>query len=270
MRPRPAGLLPLLAAGAAVGGQEKGVSITVMDAATGKPLPSRIHLRDAAGKVFQAPGAPSWDDHFVCPGEVRIDLPKGDYVIIAERGPEFSTEATLFKVPLPAPLKIELRRLADLASEGWWSGDLHVHRPLEEIEPLLRAEDLHVAPVITWWNENNPWAERGLDGPLLVPFDGNRFYHRMAGEDEREGGALLYFNLARPLAITEAGKEHPSMSHFLEEARRQAGVHVDIEKPFWWDVPAWLASGSVDSIGRTQTRADARAEARGTRTRSDR
>ena len=26
-------------------------------------------------------------------------------------------------------------------------------------------------------------------------------------------------------------------------------VWIDIEKPFWWDVPIWLASGQVDSIG---------------------
>ena len=26
-------------------------------------------------------------------------------------------------------------------------------------------------------------------------------------------------------------------------------VHVDIEKPFWWDMPLWVASGMVDSIG---------------------
>ena len=26
-------------------------------------------------------------------------------------------------------------------------------------------------------------------------------------------------------------------------------MHIDIEKPFWWDVPAWAVSGQVDSIG---------------------
>jgi hypothetical protein len=40
---------------------------------------------------------------------------------------------------------------------------------------------------------------------------------------------------------------------FVAEARRQsgsgAGVWIDVEKPFWWDVPTWLASGQVDSIG---------------------
>ncbi|MGE3805419.1 MAG: CehA/McbA family metallohydrolase, partial [Gemmataceae bacterium] len=33
------------------------------------------------------------------------------------------------------------------------------------------------------------------------------------------------------------------------QARKHKGVWVDIEKPFWWDVPAWLASGQADSIG---------------------
>jgi hypothetical protein len=36
---------------------------------------------------------------------------------------------------------------------------------------------------------------------------------------------------------------------FLREARRHKDVHVDIEKPFWWDVPVWLASGQVDTLG---------------------
>ena len=24
---------------------------------------------------------------------------------------------------------------------------------------------------------------------------------------------------------------------------------IDAEKPFWWDMPIWLASGKIDSIG---------------------
>jgi hypothetical protein len=36
---------------------------------------------------------------------------------------------------------------------------------------------------------------------------------------------------------------------FLAEAHRQEGAWVDIEKPFWYDVPVWVASGMVNSIG---------------------
>ena len=113
----------------------------------------------------------------------------------------------------------------------------------------MRAEDLHVAPVITWWNDNSEWRNRAVPANLVVPFDANRFYHQMGGEDERGGGALLYFNLARPLQISRAERESPSAMKFLAEARRQEGAWVDIEKPFWYDTPVWLASGMVDSMG---------------------
>src|SRR5437879_5633083 len=113
----------------------------------------------------------------------------------------------------------------------------------------MQAEDLHVAPVITWWNNQNQWAKQPLPARLLVQFDRRRFYHFMAGEDEREGGALLFFNFPEPLAITGSSREYPSPMKFIAEARRHCGVWIDVEKPFWWDVPIWLAGGAVDSIG---------------------
>jgi hypothetical protein len=85
---------------------------------------------------------------------------------------------------------------------------------------------------------------------VLRTFDGHRLYHLMAGEDEREGGALLYFGLASPLEIAHATREVPSPMRFVEMARTaQPDVWIDVEKPFWWDVPVWLASGQVQSIG---------------------
>ena len=36
---------------------------------------------------------------------------------------------------------------------------------------------------------------------------------------------------------------------FVAEARKLPGVWIDVEKPFWWDVPTWLAAGAADSIG---------------------
>jgi hypothetical protein len=142
-----------------------------------------------------------------------------------------------------------LNRIADLAKDGWFSGDLHVHRPVKDMALLMQAEDLQVAPVITWWNRTNAWAGQEIPKTLLRA-DDHRFCHIMAGEDERDGGALLFFHLAGPLAITKATREYPSPMKFISEARRiKPDVWIDIEKPFWWDVPLWLASGQVDSIG---------------------
>jgi hypothetical protein len=228
------------------------LDLTIADRKAGKALPCRIHLKDAAGKPQRAGELPFFYDHFVCPGTVALRLPGGEYTYEVERGPEYSRAAgkVTVKDGEPAKLKLELERVADMPAEGWWSGELHVHRPVADIELLMRAEDLHIAPVITWWNKKNQWGnERGLPDKLLTQFDGDRYYHVMAGEDEREGGALLFCNLPRPLPITGASREYPSPAKFLGEARQNKNVWVDIEKPFWWDVPIWLATGQVDSIG---------------------
>ncbi len=217
----------------------------------GRAVPCRIHFYDSEGKTPKISGWPAWNDHIVCDAGARLEIPAGKYRYEVERGPEFTAiPGELTVTPgTPAKLNADIVRIADLKSEGWWSGELHVHRPVDDVPLLMKAEDLHIAPVITWWNARNLWSERALPAELLVRFDGNRFYHVMGGEDEREGGALLYFGQRQPLAIAGADREYPSPVRFLDEARKQAGVHVDIEKPFWWDVPVWLATGETDTIG---------------------
>ncbi len=226
------------------------VTIVVTDPTVGR-VPCRMHLKDAAGKAVLSKEYPSWKEHFVFPGQAKLTLEPGEYTFELERGPEYQSVAGTLTIEddSKSELEITLPRITNMAADGWWSGELHVHRDVEDVELLMRAEDLHVAPVITWWNNRNLWKDHPLPKKLLVKFDSNRFYHLMAGEDEREGGALMYFNLGRPLPITGAGREHPSPLTFLKMARAHRGVWIDIEKPFWWDVPIWLASGEVDSIG---------------------
>jgi hypothetical protein len=169
-----------------------------------------------------------------------------------ERGPEYERRAAQIEVKSGEfqALRVKLKRVANLRAAGWYSGDLHVHRPLKEIELLMQAEDLDFAPVITWWNNRNLWKDKGIPADVVRQFNGHRIYTLMAGEDEREGGALLYFGLKLPLAIATNDREFPSPMQFVAEARkRDPKVWIDIEKPFWWDVPAWLASGEMNSIG---------------------
>jgi hypothetical protein len=114
---------------------------------------------------------------------------------------------------------------------------------------LLRSEDLHVAPVLTVWNKNNHWKRQPLPERLLAEAEPGRVFHVLACEDERNGGALLYFNLSRPLELTGDGPEFPSPVAHLRAAVEQPGAWVDVEKPFWWDMPTWVATGKVRSIG---------------------
>jgi hypothetical protein len=206
-------LSPLV--GEAASGAPVTVELAVRDKKSGQAMPCRIHVKDSAGKAQRAEDLPFWFDHFVCAGTAKLQLNPGKYTVEIERGPEFVRIADTIEVSDKALKRAyEMERLVDLSAEGWWSGELHVHRPIEAMELLMRAEDLHVAPVITWWNKKNLWDNKPLPADPLVRFDGNRFYHMMAGEDEREGGALLYFHLKKPLAITASTREFPSPKKF--------------------------------------------------------
>ena len=246
-------ILALILAGSmngSVRAEDGNVQISVVDQSNDL-LPCRIHLYDKDGKPQHAGDLPFFRDHFVCPGKVRLQLPAGDYRVEIERGPEYEQYANSFTLPefTLKQLSICLKRIADLAAKGWYSGDLHVHRAIEDIPLLMRAEDLHVAPVITWWNNRNLWSERQIPKNPLFKIDGDRYYHVMAGEDEREGGALMYFNRNQYLPITGSTREYPSPMKFINQAREEGEVWIDIEKPFWWDVPVWLASKKIDSVG---------------------
>src|SRR4030095_5636301 len=215
-------LRAVLTCGCCVAAYGVEVHFKVVAADTGKPLPCSIHMNNAAGKSMRPGGLPCWCDHFVCAGIAELDLSPGNYRYEIDRGPEYIVTTGTLAVAESGALAVtnQLRRLINLSKEGWWSGELHVHRPVADIELLMQAEDLHVAPVITWWNNRNTWADRGLPPNPLVRFDGDRFYHLMGGEDERGGGALLYFNLSQPMNIAGAGREFPSPMKFLAEARQ--------------------------------------------------
>ena len=205
-----------------------------------------------APDAAQQPKRPLWHDQFSCPGPTSFNLPEGEYEYLVARGPEYTTVQGTFEVSADDVLNISptLDRLADLPSEGWWSGELHVHRPVEDMKLIMLAEDLHVAPSITWWNNRNLWTDTKLPVNPIRHFGENRYSDIMAGEDERRGGAYMYFNMKRPLAVAGAAKEYPSLLTFIEEAKADnPNVWVDIEKPFWWDVPTALANGLGDSIG---------------------
>jgi hypothetical protein len=213
-------------------------------------LPCRIFLKDSKGRSIRPPGLPFWRDHFDCLGRVDLEVPTGRYTYEVERGPEFRRRAGAVTVAASgrASVAVVLTRLADMAAEGWYSGDLHTHRPVSDMPLIVQADDVHIAPVITWWNHRGVGTANRADAQTQFRVGKDRFYEILAGEDERDGGALLYFGLKRPLPIQEAEREYPSPMKFAELARAEPHAWIDVEKPFWWDVPVWLASGMVDSI----------------------
>jgi hypothetical protein len=227
------------------------VNFTINDAATEEIIPCRIHLVNSKDKPQFPDNLPSFYDHFSCDGMATTSLPAGIYRYVIERGPEYKSCKGSFEIVDGSVTKVneKLNRITDMASIGWWSGELHIHRPVKDMRLLMQAEDLHVAPVITWWNRTNIWNGSKLPDKRIVEFDGQRFCDLLAGEDERRGGAFMYFNMQKPVDITKAEPEYPCPLYFIEQAKLQPNVWIDIEKPFWWDVPVALAYGYGDSIG---------------------
>jgi hypothetical protein len=227
------------------------VSFTIYDAASEEIVPCRIHLVDNEGKPILPDHLPSFHDHFSFDGKAALSLPAGKYRYVIERGPEYKRCKGSFEINNGSLTEVneKLQRIADMASKGFWSGELHVHRPVKDMKLLMQAEDLHVAPVITWWNRSNTWADSKLPEERIAELDDYRFYDLLGGEDERRGGAFMYFNMQRPIDITKAEPEYPCPLSFIEQAKLQPSAWIDIEKPFWWDVPVALAYGYGDSIG---------------------
>ena len=231
-------------------GQQQGMIQFEIRDDRGAFVPCRIHLTNESGKPVFADGLPKWNDHFVCTGNVEVETRPGRYKWQIEKGPEYErlSGAVEVKLDRDAQVKAVIQRIANFRRRGWFSGDLHVHRAPADMELLLKAEDLDYAPVIEWWNQRG--GELKAVGDREIRLDDGRMYELRAGEDEREGGALLFVGLDKPLNIQTPNREYPSPLVFVEEARkRNDQVWIDIEKPFWWDVPTWIATGEMDSIG---------------------
>ena len=111
---------------AAICGLAEGASLrlTTLDSTGSQPVPCRLYLKDAAGKPVQPERLLWWKDHFVCPGEVELELVAGNYTYEIDRGPEYFVSSGVIALAESKSQSItnRLRRLARLAEEG---GDTH-------------------------------------------------------------------------------------------------------------------------------------------------
>ncbi|MCC6126133.1 MAG: hypothetical protein IT426_14320 [Pirellulales bacterium] len=246
------------------------LELTVIDKDTGKPIPCRMHLLSAKGQPRRVEKTPFWNDHFALPGKLMLKLPLGNYTFVLERGLEYLDQSGSFAINVFADdaKRIELRRFADLAAEGWYGGDLDIRRPTSEIELLMLADDLHLGEVVTWGNVKASGKEKPPEKPKstaartarqesrpsdktqtgLVTFDGNRCYRLLTGIESRAGGEIIYHRLSSPIKLAAAEKQSPSLLENAIEAKKQKDAWIEIANPSSWDMPALVALKLADSI----------------------
>ncbi len=212
------------------------------------PTPARIILRESSGEVVIPENRYKYFDSFVSSGEVVLDVTPGNYSLEVRRGLEYAIIQTdlVLEAGLETDVTVPQMRWIDLNARGWFGGDLHVHRPTEVIPQLMIAEDLNLCTVQSLWNVQSYWKNKKVPEELVQKIDDSHVYHVLSEEDERDGGAIMFYNLKSPINIAVPSRAYPSSLGFIQEALEQ-GAWVEEEKPFWWESPINVALGSVRS-----------------------
>jgi hypothetical protein len=231
--------------------------VEVRDARNRQPVAARCYLTDESGKLLTPSGVFTYEKrqehHFIIQRAFDIALPPGGYLLRVERGPEYQPWESRLVLSAGKPYSqiIYLRRWINMNERGWYSGDLHNHRPPEQIAALLLAEDLNLAPVIADW----VWEDRQRShAPATTdPFrkvDPTHVYSLLDKEVERlkEGpGAVDLLGLKSAVPF-EGYRLYPPNDRFCEAAHAQGG-YVDAEKIVWRDIAALVALGHIDFAG---------------------
>jgi hypothetical protein len=162
----PAAAVVVASLGAAVNAAE--LEITIHDAGAGAPLPARVYLEDASGAFHflrsADPGGAALEfrrERFgtsiemhtiVSAHPAKAELAPGRYTLTVERGKEYLPAVQSIEMTdEPRSVEIALRRWSHVAEAGWFSGETHVHRTVEELPLTMLAEDLNVALPLTYW-----------------------------------------------------------------------------------------------------------------------
>ncbi|MBD3183846.1 hypothetical protein GF312_16295 [Candidatus Poribacteria bacterium] len=225
------------------------VNITKAD--TGKSTSARVHIKDKKGKSYYPNKCIRYekDRHFTVDGKFELQVPPGRINILVEKGKEYRSVSGTLEIEKGEDHNVdcELYPWIDMTERGWYSGDLHVHRPLENIPHLMLVEDLNFAPVITVWNDRNDWGSREIPEEKFVKVDENHIYGILTQEDERGGGAIMIINPDEPINFGETSRWFPANYAYCQEAKKRSYI-VDQEKTFWWEAPVNIALGGVDTV----------------------
>jgi hypothetical protein len=109
------------------------VKLKVTEGVPAAETTARVVLRHAGGKFHAPPGALyrvlGTDMHFYLHDHQQIDLPVGEYTVVATRGPEHRTARKTFEIREreSTEVTLHLERWTNQRSQGWVSGENHIH-----------------------------------------------------------------------------------------------------------------------------------------------
>jgi len=229
------------------------VEFTVTNKQDGRPKPCRLYVYNEKGEPQYDDTCPDCFETFTCAGSAKLILPEGQYTYTIESGKEFVNAEGVFEIKNGKTVEINkvLGRFSNINFDGWYAADLHNHTTVEDTPLLMESENIHIAYVPWWWI--NPPMGRTSEKTLLdieprVKLPNNRFIDTRVGEDERWDATLMFFGMPEDIEIPNASWSSPPSVHFAKEFGAIDDVWVHLDHMFWWQTPAILASGELDSI----------------------
>lgn len=257
------------------------VRTTVLDAATGQPIPCRVHFRSPEGVPYQPHGHHghvnsnngTW--HVDVGGDVRLGqityayidgtcqgwLPRGEVLVDVARGFEYEPLRERITIaPGQQELTLRLRRLRDMNAERWFSGDTHVHfLSTQGSQTEARGEDLNVVNLLlSQWGNLFTNTEEWNGGEPLISGDGRTIVYATQENRQHMLGHLTLLGLKQPVmpwcsdGPSEAelgGTLEITMSDWADQCRAQGGTVVIPHHPMPNGEPATLiATGRADAV----------------------
>lgn len=239
------------------------ISGRIVDDDSGKPVPARLYIesKSAQGELTYFHAKTASDQGQAVPYNkkrpprsveihtclsahpFKVELPPGSYTLTALRGKEYLPAIrNIIVTDAPIEVDLELKRWIRMTDKGWFSGDTHNHREMENMRTLLLAEDLNVGLPLTAWIskfEDTPKNSTKIKNPVTkgeyIRVDGNHglwtgnteYEVGSIGGKRHTFGALFILNHRTPLDL----KTVP-VRPIAEHARSEGGL-LELDKHNW-------------------------------------
>lgn len=250
----------------------------VVDAATGRPTPVRVHFRAPDGRYFPPYGHrhevnDNWFEDYgadlklgstpyaYVDGTFQIELPVGEVYAEVSKGFEYAPVRTRLDIkPGQRELEIKLDRIADLRSEGWVTADSHTHFITPDTAWLEgQAEGLNLIHLLaSQWGDlytnfgditGGPAGASRDDTIVWVGTENRQHFLGHISMLGVKGEPVLPMCTSGPTEGYFGDPTWRAMSEWADECREKGGVVVVPHFPFpYSEVVAEVVRGRVDGL----------------------
>ena len=245
----------------------------IVDAASGRELEARVRVVAAGGESRAPEGAlhkiGNGDPFFYSDGRFAVEASLGQADIVVERGTEYRPLHLAVDLPADGIVTVDLplERWTNLAEQGWYAGNTHVHydetetRALERLRLDPRVEDLPVFVAsglkrhdIAYASNAFPVGRHPLSSAEHVIDIGEETRHN--DEPWHIGlGHIMLINLrrrvepvSRGVLVDDASPDYPPLIDACDDAHDQDGVALWCHNGLGMETPVAAILGRLDGV----------------------